>query len=369
VAFSLAGEQRQLVLAVAQEVEAVLGRSTVFYDDWYEHLIAGSDADLLLQKIYRDLSELVVVCVSGHYGTKPWTRAEHRAIRARMMQPRSEEGRQQILPVRVGDGEVEGVLLTDIVPDLRTRSPVEAAELIIARLNLARGPGDAGKSADLQWPTNPPVLQWPIADHSEARRAFASTLTTSSPSRALLVQGQSETGKTHMSKQMTRNVMGLRGVACGRFDFKGTTNMRVEVEAFSRPLGIEPPEGQALNERLAKIFNELRRRARPTVFIFDTYEAAGDAKDWIEGVLLQYLVSASWLRVVVVGQSVPTRVGTTWESIAARTITLRSPGPNDWFEYGRTHCDEEVDLDFVTQVYQLAKGKGSLLAGILGPRS
>jgi len=52
VAFSLAGEQRQLVLPIAQEVEAILGRSTVFYDDWYEHWIAGSDADLLLQELY-----------------------------------------------------------------------------------------------------------------------------------------------------------------------------------------------------------------------------------------------------------------------------------------------------------------------------
>src|SRR5262245_45004021 len=58
VAFSLAGEQRQLVLTVAQEVEAVLGRSTVFYDDWYTHWIAGPDADLLLQSIYRERAEL-----------------------------------------------------------------------------------------------------------------------------------------------------------------------------------------------------------------------------------------------------------------------------------------------------------------------
>ena len=70
VAFSLAGEQRQLVLPVAQEVEAILGRSTVFYDDWYEYWIAGSDGDLLLQKLYGEGAELVVMCVSGAYGDK-----------------------------------------------------------------------------------------------------------------------------------------------------------------------------------------------------------------------------------------------------------------------------------------------------------
>jgi TIR domain len=268
VAFSLAGEQRQLVLAVAQEVEAVLGRSTVFYDAWYEHWIAGNDADLLLQHVYSDMSELVVFCVSGHYGGKPWTQTEHRAIRARMMQSDSVAERR-ILPVRVGDGEVDGVLFTDIVPDLRTKTPTEAAELIIARLNLVRGPADGIDHANVQWPTDPPVLQWPIADHSEARRAFAMLLTALSPSRLLLVQGPSETGKTHMSKQMMRNVMGLGGVACGRFEFKGTTNMGVEVEAFSQALGIEPPEGQTLNQRLGKIFGDMRRRAGP-LFLFLT---------------------------------------------------------------------------------------------------
>ena len=196
VAFSLAGEQRQLVLAVAQEVEAVLGRSTVFYDAWYEHWIAGNDADLLLQHVYSDMSELVVFCVSGHYGGKPWTQTEHRAIRARMMQSDSVAERR-ILPVRVVDGEVDGVLFTDIVPDLRTKTPTEAAELIIARLNLVRGPADGIDHANVQWPTDPPILQWPIADHSEARRAFAMLLTALSPSRLLLVQGPSETGKTH----------------------------------------------------------------------------------------------------------------------------------------------------------------------------
>src|SRR5215831_7754807 len=84
VAFSLAGEQRQLVLPIVQEVEAVLGRSTVFYDIWYEHWIAGSDADLLVQKLYGEMTELVVICVSGAYGDKSWTRTEHRAVRARL---------------------------------------------------------------------------------------------------------------------------------------------------------------------------------------------------------------------------------------------------------------------------------------------
>ncbi len=171
-----------------------------------------------------------------------------------------------------------------------------------------------------------------------------------------------------MSKQMIRNAGLLPGVASGRFDFKGTTN--IGIEAFAQPLGIEPPAGQTLNERLGGIFTELRRRAQPTLLVFDTYEAAaGEVKDWIESVLLPYLVPARWLRVVIVGQSVPTRAGSTWESVAASTLILQLPGPEDWLVYGRANRDEPLSLEFVTQVHQLGEGKATVLASLLGPRS
>jgi hypothetical protein len=369
VAFSLAGEQRQLVLPIAQEVEAVLGRSTVFYDTWYEHWIAGWDADLLLQKLYGEMTELVVMFVSGTYGSKPWTRTEHRALRARLMQAATVEDRHGIFPVRVGDGEVEGILFNEIVLDIRDKTPVESAELIVARLMLMRGHAAEAKPAVARWPSNTPMLQWPMADHGEARAAFARLLCEASPSRMLLVRGASETGKSHMSRQIIRNAMRLPGVMSGRFDFKGTTSMEIEVEAFSRPLGIEPPAGHTLNERLAKIFTELRQRAQPTLLVFDTYEAAGESKDWIENVLLPHLVFARWLRVVIIGQSVPTRAGSTWESVATSTLTLHLPGPKDWLEYGQANRGDMVSLEFVTQAHLLGQGKASVLASLLGPIS
>jgi hypothetical protein len=357
------------VLPIAQEVEAILGRSAVFYDAWYEHWIAGSDADLLLQDLYGRMAELVVVCVSGAYGEKPWTRTEHRAVRARLVQATTATERNRIFPVRVGDGEVEGLLIIDIVPDLRDKTAAEAAELIVDRLTLVRRHAREAQPAVPRWPSEVPVLQWPMADHGEARQAFAKLLNEASAERVLLVRGASETGKSHMSKQMIRNAALMPGIVSGRFDFKGTTNMGVEIEAFSAPLGIEPPAGQTLNERLAKVFTELRRQPQPTLLVFDTYEAAGEAKDWIERVLLPQLVSAHWLRVVVTGQSVPVRAGSTWESVAASTLTLQLPGPEDWLAYGRTNRDQGLELEFVMRAHQYAEGKPSLLAGLLGPRS
>ena len=86
VAFSFAGEQRDLVQSIATAVRECLGEGTVFFDEWYEYYIAGSNADLTLQRIYHERSVLVVTCVSSQYGSKPWTRAEHEAIRALQMQ-------------------------------------------------------------------------------------------------------------------------------------------------------------------------------------------------------------------------------------------------------------------------------------------
>jgi hypothetical protein len=152
VAFSCAGEQRQLVLPIAQEVEAILGRSAVFYDEWYEHWIAGSDADLLLQELYRNRTELVVVCVSGAYAEKPWTRTEHRAVRARLVQADSlPADRQKIFPIRFGDGEFKGILPNEIMPDFRGRAATEAAELIVARLNLIRASASDAEPAIARW--------------------------------------------------------------------------------------------------------------------------------------------------------------------------------------------------------------------------
>jgi hypothetical protein len=341
----------------------------VFYDDWYTYWIAGQDADLLLHSVYGERAELVVMCVSGEYGDKPWTRAEYRAVRARLMQSSMAEDRHRVLPVRVGDGAVEGVLFNEIVPDIRGKTPQEAAELIVARLNLVRGYSGGTRPAPAQWPNDVPVLDWPMADHGEARAAFARLLCEEAPERALLVRGASETGKSHMSRQMLRNGRRLPSVACGRLDFKGTANMGVEIEAFAGLLGIEAPTGETVNERLARIFTELRRRARPALLVFDTYEAAGEATDWIERVLLPHLVSARWLRVVITGQSVPARAGSIWEEMAGSTLTLQLPGPEDWLAYGRANRGDTVSLEFVAQAHQLGQGRSSVLASLLGPVS
>jgi hypothetical protein len=216
-------------------------------------------------------------------------------------------------------------------------SPTEVAEFIIGRLRVLDGTMAQPRPARPKWPGRPPELQWPMADHGEARAAFSELLSESSPARILLVRGESETGKSHMSRQMARNCLKLPGVSHGRFDFKGTTDMTNEVAGFCQLLEVPAPDHGTLIEKLQAILQQIRARAQPTVLIFDSYELVGDTGRWIENVLLPSVISSPMIRVVIVGQNVPTRAGATWEEFSTPPLILTMPGPEHWFEYGQTN--------------------------------
>jgi hypothetical protein len=377
VAFSLAGEQREFVRAIAEAVESHLGRGAVFLDEWFEHYIAGDDADLKLQDIYGRRCELAVVCVSGRYGSKPWTQAEHRAIRARFMQCSTgsdERLRDSILPIRVGDGEVQGILFNTVAPDVRNRSAMESAALVIARLHLVRPDlmktGSVDGSSGSAWPERPPALSWPMADHSGVRDAFGELLTSQARWRLLRIRGDSDTGKSHVTRQMLANVLAVPEIGCGRFDFKGTTDMDREVGVFVQELGVPVPgAAQRLHERLEQILAALKQRSRPTLLIFDTYEMVGEAQEWVAKTLLQTLIRATWLRVVIAGQNVPDASGAVWTAVARPSLVLARPLPQDWFDYGKQY-HANLTLAEVETACRLASGKGvGVLAQLLGPGS
>ena len=165
VAFSLAGEQRDKVRAIAGEVRQALGDGKVFLDEWYEELVGGLEAYANLQALYGYDCVLAVVCVSKQAGQKPWTRAEQNAILGRHMRAQTPLEKLAILPIRVGEGEIPGFPETAIIPDVRDRSPLEAARLIVHRL----------KKIDPTIPVNP---DWdPPAPTAVAARLPAPVIT------------------------------------------------------------------------------------------------------------------------------------------------------------------------------------------------
>ena len=137
IAISLAGEQLDVVRPIAEELRKALGDDKVFFYTWYEDLLAGLEADVNLQALFGHDCLLAVVCVSAQAGKKPWTLAEQDAIRSRYMRARASDDLKEklgVLPIRVGEGEIPGFPETAIIPDVRDRTPLAAARLIVHRL-------------------------------------------------------------------------------------------------------------------------------------------------------------------------------------------------------------------------------------------
>jgi hypothetical protein len=143
--------------------------------------------------------------------------------------------------------------------------------------------------------------------------------------------------------------------------------MDAEVRAFVQYLGVpRPPVNRQPNEHLSDILDELRRRERAAFLVFDTYEAAGEAQDWVEKQLLPSLIRATWLRVAIAGQRVPEYAGAVWASAARAPLQLVPPPPADWFEYGKQYRPD-LTLAKVETACDLACNRASLLAQLLGP--
>jgi len=228
-------------------------------------------------------------------------------------------------------------------------------------------PVAAASSAASDWPSESPTLLWPMADHSGVREAVSRLLTRGEAQRFLALRGASETGKTHITQQILGNALRLPGFGCGRFDFKGTTDIDAELRAFVQHLNVPaPPAAGRLNDRLGHVLDALNRRARPALLVLDTYEQAGEAQDWVEKELLPSLIRATWLRVVIAGQRVPERAGALWSAEACPLIQLAVPPPEDWFAFGQPHRPG-ITLDFVRQAHECCGGKAALLSQLLGP--
>jgi len=228
--------------------------------------------------------------------------------------------------------------------------------------------GEAAPVGELpEWPDQPLALLWPMANHDPVRQGLQRLLTREAPWRFLPLRGPTDSGKSHITRQIFGNALRLPGLACGRFDFKGTTNVDVELRAFAQHLDVAPPPASPrLNERLSHVLDALNRRSKPALLVFDTYEAAGEAQEWVEKELLPSLIRATWLRVVIAGQTVPERGGAPWATEASPPLLLSTPRPEEWFDFGQPH-KPDITLDFVRQVHQLCGGKSSVLAQILGP--
>ena len=132
VALSFPGEHRDYVEKVSKELQVRLPARSVFYDRDFTAQLARPNLDTLLQHIYADNSDLVVVFLSENYEKKEWCGLEWRAIRGLIKKKKDDS----IMFMRFDQASVPGTMSLDGFVDLAAYAPAETAALILERVRL-----------------------------------------------------------------------------------------------------------------------------------------------------------------------------------------------------------------------------------------
>jgi hypothetical protein len=132
VALSFPGEKREYVSKVANELKKQLPKGSVFYDKDFTAQLARPNLDTLLQRVYLNNSDLVVVFLSSEYETKEWCGLEWRAIRE-IIKNKSDHA---IMLMRFDNAAISGLFSHDGYVDLSVFDPIRAARFILERVRL-----------------------------------------------------------------------------------------------------------------------------------------------------------------------------------------------------------------------------------------
>ena len=144
IAISFAGEDR----AIAEEIASALKQKgvTIFYDTDHQANLWGKDLYAHLTEIYSEKARFCLMLISQHYLRKNWTRLERQSAQARAFR----ENQEYILPVRLDDTEIPGVLETIGYIDLRTVSIGQIVALTLEKLKrIAEQPDSAAAISPL----------------------------------------------------------------------------------------------------------------------------------------------------------------------------------------------------------------------------
>ncbi len=106
VALSYAGEDRVYAEALADVLRQHGVR--VFYDKYEELTLWGKNLYDHFSDLYQHKARYCVMFLSQHYAAKLWTNHERQAAQARAFKERED----YILPVRLDDTEIPGILPT-----------------------------------------------------------------------------------------------------------------------------------------------------------------------------------------------------------------------------------------------------------------
>ena len=165
IALSFAGEDRQYAERLAELLTA--DGYSVFYDEYERAELWGKDLYTHLSSVYKDQADYCVMFLSEHYAQKLWPNHERQNAQARAFQ----ENKEYILPIRLDDTEIPGILPTVGYLDLRTTSIEEIYQDLVKKLS-----GTTSQGATTDTPTSTVVESDPgefaLLHSRDGRRYF-----------------------------------------------------------------------------------------------------------------------------------------------------------------------------------------------------
>ena len=143
VALSFAGEDRHYAEELAERLEA--GGYSVFYDEFERAQLWGKDLYVHFSSVYKDQARYCVIFLSKHYAQKLWANHELQSAQARAF----EESQEYILPIRLDDTEIPGILPTVGYLDLGSMAIDEIYQALVQKLS-----GNTSQPASTDIPTS-----------------------------------------------------------------------------------------------------------------------------------------------------------------------------------------------------------------------
>jgi hypothetical protein len=145
IAVSFAREDK----AVAEELISLLAAKDlrVFHDEYTGSDLWGKDVLDHLVNLYARKACYCVLLISGHYPLKTWTQAERSSATERALR----EAKEYILPVRLDDTDMPGMVDAEGALDLREHSVEKIASLLEGKLAQTKPQsGPPARSHDLR---------------------------------------------------------------------------------------------------------------------------------------------------------------------------------------------------------------------------
>ncbi|TAL12768.1 MAG: tetratricopeptide repeat protein [Nitrospirae bacterium] len=202
IAFSFAGERRNFVAQVATILAKKFSKDAILYDKFHEAEFANWKLGLILQELYHDQSDMIVVVVCPDYSKKDWCGLEWVTIHGMLMSGMDRE----IMLCRFAHAKLQGLNENAGFVELDSKTPEQAAELILQRLKLNESKGKKRKrskpattQSDPALPLNNLPRLTPFFGRINELKNIADALSPKTRTWGVLIDGPGGIGKTSLA--------------------------------------------------------------------------------------------------------------------------------------------------------------------------